>query len=300
MKLYQTKFLTFICFSIAPFFLLAQWDKSLVPFEQNGLWGYMNSEKAIVVEAKFAEAYPLFYGRGRIKHKGKYGFVNRIGEIEIKARYKEAEDFSLNGAAVIKSKKKFRIDTLGKVNSSWIMTCGYEPECNNLIPLHPHQLIEKDNLYGVQIQKEVTQSDGQINIIWDTLKIEYDSIFPLHLGMIGFKKNGKFGFISKSRLPLGAKKTNEMLDLKFEDFIVFPCYESSTELKSIMALKKNGKWGLVYLSYKGWSDGKGSGENIECKYNSIVSLGKNYLIVEYKPNKLGFVDFMNNEYFIDD
>ncbi len=299
MKLSQTKFLIFISFFFTPFFLMAQFGESLIPFEQDGLWGYMNLEKNIVVEAKFTEAYPIIYGRGRVKYKEKYGFVNRAGEIVIKAKYKEAEDFTMNGSNVIKGKKQLRIDTLGEINRSWLMACGFGSDCIDLMPLRSHPIIKKGNLYGLQLRKEVVQSNGQVELLLDTLEIEYDSIFPLYYGMICFKKNGKYGLIDRSIFQLGAKKTKELLEIRFEDFLVFPCYEVANGIKNIMALKSNGKWGIVYLN-SGWFDFRTKEDKGKYRYESIGSLGRGYLIVEYKPDQFGVIDFMGKEYFRED
>jgi hypothetical protein len=55
----------------------------LIPFEENGKWGYVDSNDSIIVQPKFEEAYPTFAFRGRIKTNGKYGFIDEKGEIII-------------------------------------------------------------------------------------------------------------------------------------------------------------------------------------------------------------------------
>lgn len=283
-----------------PIFLAAQWeDKPLFPFAQAGKWGYMDRGGNIIVNAQYQQTYPFKYNRGRFKHKDKYGFVNSKGQVVIKAKYKSATNFSLNGSKVERSKKTFYIDTLGAVNKTWIMSCGYMPyeKCSKPTPLAPHKVIQNGSKFNLLLALEEDTSSHRNQI--DTLPIAFDSIYSLHKNMVCFVKDGKIGLMDKFWLNEGSDYINKTLELVYDDYEVYPCQEETEAYENIIALKKDGLWAIVCLPNVAWFDSVVVNKQFGFKYKSIVSREDEYFIVEYRANAFGFVDTMGRKYFVD-
>ena len=94
---------------------------TLIPYRNGKKWGYMNTHGELVIKTKYQEAYPFGGNRGRVKKKGKYGFVNPEGEVKIPLVYDSISDFN-NGAAILKG-TLFYIDTLG-IKKHLVLGCG--------------------------------------------------------------------------------------------------------------------------------------------------------------------------------
>lgn len=67
----------------------------LLPVRTDSLhWGYINTKGEVDIKGPFDDAY-FFYGeRARIKLNGRYGFIDKKGNMVIPARYHLAHDFS--------------------------------------------------------------------------------------------------------------------------------------------------------------------------------------------------------------
>ena len=92
----------------------------LYPIVINGKYGYINKYGNIVITPQYRLAYPFKEGYGRVMNNSKkYGFIDETGQFKIKPVYIKAEDFS-NGLAVIAINKENKkvygfIDKTGKI-----------------------------------------------------------------------------------------------------------------------------------------------------------------------------------------
>lgn len=77
---------------------------ALYPIERNGKWGYINRRGQVVVEPQFDYAWEFSERIGRISLKAKKGFIDKAGRIIAKPEFDNAQDFSEGFAAVQKGK----------------------------------------------------------------------------------------------------------------------------------------------------------------------------------------------------
>lgn len=299
------KFLTLVFISFS-FISVAQQPEDIdfiIPYEKDGLWGYMNGEKEIITIAEFEEAYPLQYGMGRVKKKGKYGYVNRFGEIAIKPKYKEAKDFSCNGGRVRKGKKTFNIDSEGEA-VKWVSPCGscLEFDCYYLDSKwrkKDYEIIQNSNgKYGIIISRKIKKNQNEIVEFQDTLQPSFDKIIKLAFQIIYFEKNGRIDLIDDGAIHFGAQSILDRLDFRYEEMKVFHCYDNPKTIHKIIGLKKGGLWGYVDLTRPFLTPI----EEIvtKFKYVDVFTFEKFYAIVEYKPNRFGYIDREGTEYFMEE
>ena len=80
-------------FLFAKFSVAQSYD--LLPVRIDSLhWGYINTKGEVAIKGPFDDAY-FFYGElARIKLNGRYGFIDKKGNLVIPARYHLAHDFS--------------------------------------------------------------------------------------------------------------------------------------------------------------------------------------------------------------
>ena len=82
----------------------------------NGKWGCINRRGQMVTQAKYAEIKPyssFVEGMAAVRFIDKWGYVNEKGQEIIPPRFDKAEQFK-NGRAVVQNKKGF----VGKIFSS--------------------------------------------------------------------------------------------------------------------------------------------------------------------------------------
>ncbi len=99
-----------------------QEDFSLIPFIQDGNYGYFNQEGKIVINPQFHYAEHFFDGLAVVGQKDKtndkitYGFINKKGEYVINCQYKHVLCFSEGLAGVVKENGKIEyINKSGEV-----------------------------------------------------------------------------------------------------------------------------------------------------------------------------------------
>ncbi|HUM96847.1 MAG TPA: WG repeat-containing protein [Chitinophagaceae bacterium] len=87
---------------------------SINPQTQKKLWGFSDQFYADeVIKPIYDTTYTFTEGLGRVKHNGKYGFVDKTGKLVIPAKYDAAEAFSQEIAAVFLNGKAFFINKKG-------------------------------------------------------------------------------------------------------------------------------------------------------------------------------------------
>lgn len=262
----------------------------LVPFEQNGKWGYLDINDSVIVEPIYEEAYPTFESRGRILINGKYGYINGKGEIVIKPKFDEAEDFKYGIAKVEKRGREFFIKVSGEKNTSTIALCGgHYRQClqsRNLRGLDTVRLGEK---YMVKITRAVREN-GKLQYYPDTLQNRFDTIISIGRGYVLLEKDHKIALMNDSRRYPSAEYIDTSLNFIYDEIEFFPCQENLLEPYEIFGFKRDDKWGYIKLFYD-------AEEIIKPKYYSINSLERGYALVEYKRGKFGYINYYGKEYF---
>lgn len=75
-------------------------EKELSPVETGGKLGYIDRSGNIVIKAQFDPAWRFSEGLARVKIGGKCGYIDKSGKIVIKPQFDEAGDFSKGRAGV--------------------------------------------------------------------------------------------------------------------------------------------------------------------------------------------------------
>ena len=71
------------------------------PVEVDGKWGYVDRRGDLVVQPAYDQAWPFREGRGRVLRFGRFGFVDAAGELAVPLRFDDAYDFSGGRARVV-------------------------------------------------------------------------------------------------------------------------------------------------------------------------------------------------------
>lgn len=260
--------------------LYSQSTEMIVPFYNNGKWGFMNKYKDIVVCPKYEEAYPSASDRYRVKKKGKYGFINRSGKLVIKAKYDDAEDFDGRIALVTRKGKAKYITSDGKKNKVLFGRCGNHPCLRPKIG-KSLEIIESNGKYGI-LHKRLPR---------DTIPSVFDTIVPISHQLMYLVKDSLISLLHQGSFWSVAEHMMEKLNFEYEDIELYNCNLCSIGLNEVIGIKKNGLWGYRKIYFR-------NEEYIKPKYLSINSLADGFALVEYKEGKFGYIDYLGNEYFI--
>jgi hypothetical protein len=68
-------------------------DMSLVPYRKGDLWGYASPDKMIIVNPQYEEANLFSEGYASVKKGGKFGYINKEGNVMIPFKYFTAKPF---------------------------------------------------------------------------------------------------------------------------------------------------------------------------------------------------------------
>ena len=89
-------------------------SKQFLPFKQNNLWGFMDEEGSIQIQARYDFAEEFSEGLAIVGKEGKVGFINKNNKTVIPFKYDDAYSFKNGVAIVIQNEKYGLIDRLGK------------------------------------------------------------------------------------------------------------------------------------------------------------------------------------------
>ena len=274
-------------------------DLMLIPFESHGLWGYMNSEKQIIVEPQYDLAYPTYDLMGRVRINGKYGYIDNNGSIVIKPKYQSAEDFKYGRAKVSKDGQVLYINKSGKKykNKTGFIGggCGYGMGMYCFSPNLDSSVVYRDSLgkYGIACRRRIGRKDGLTVFAPDTIKPIFDTIVAITHQLMYAKIDNKIAFTHTGYYTAGADRVLERMIFKYDDIKYYQCPQSSVKYHQIIGVEEGGLWGYMHV-HNGLQ-----GEFVtDLKYHSISSLVSGYALVEYKPNKWGYISNTGEEFFI--
>ena len=91
----------------------------LIPYRQKGRWGFMNTQRQLVVACKYDNAGVFSEGLAPVRTGGKFGYVNQQGVLSIPCQYEEAREFA-EGMAVVRLPDGYHyIDSTGQPLGSY-------------------------------------------------------------------------------------------------------------------------------------------------------------------------------------
>lgn len=258
-------------------------ESMLIPFENNGLWGYMNFDKEIIVQPEYEEAHPTYHLRGRVKKKGKYGFIDNAGALIIKCKYDEADDFEYGIARVKKREEVKYIRSNGKINKVITGGCGTHSNCFK--PRLNSEVVFQDEFgkYGfITMKRSVDKNDISI-FLPDTIQAQFDNAIPINSELMFVESDGLLSFINSADFHAGADHVISTLDFKYEDFLFFDCEICTDGKDRFIGVKQNGLWGIFEIYH--------TLELVtEFKYLSVSALSRGYGLVKIDKERYGFID----------
>lgn len=265
-------------------------NQFLVPFLEDGLWGFMNARHELVVVPKFEEAFPSFFGRARVKCKGKYGFLGTDGEFVIRAKYDDARDFTFGIAHVTRGNRKYAITANGKPNKWPREIHGTHRRCVTPI-LQKHLIFQENKKYGFVYEKYLREGTT-LHRLPDTIPAQFDTIIPVTHQLMFVQKGEHGAFLHEGSICTDAEKILERLEYKYEDILLFDARWDKGMVHEIVGVKLNDLWGYATLVHHAQAK-----EIITPKYLSISSLESGFALVHDKNGYPGYVSDNGEEYF---
>ena len=254
------------------------------------MYGYTNSSADTVVKAIFQEASPTMGKLGIIKVKGRYGYINNEGEIVIKPKFDSATQFEHGVSYAKKKGKTYGFHSDGKRVTHSMALCGvaycYEPK-------EDEKSIISDS-FGKKgfVYKRYYLNPKTFGV--DTLKPEFDSIFPIGRQLLGIMKEKKIAILFVNAHMASPQSIKDVMKFVFDDIKMFKCasnyFSSETGFEPIIGYKQGNLWGYIDTQI-------GSRILTEPKYLTISSLANKYALVEFSPHRFGYIDTSGKEYF---
>ncbi len=207
----------------------------LIPYRKGSKWGFCDSEKNILIEPKYDEAYPFVEGMSLVKLNDKHGFINRTGQEIIEIRYDDANHFS-EGLAMAclddsfgyldKNGREVIDFDYGKASnfSEGLAYADWDNDFNSygglFINKSGEEVFEIIHYFISDFTEGLccVMSDDQygfINKAGETvISLIYDNASPFSEGLARVIKDRKIGFINKK-----GKKVHEIKYSNASDFI---------------------------------------------------------------------------------
>jgi hypothetical protein len=254
------------------------------------MYGYTNSSADTVVKAIFQEASPTMGKLGIVKVKGKYGYINNKGEMVIKPKFDSATQFDRGVSYAKKKRKTYGFHSNGERVTHSMALCGmaycYEPKQDEK-SIISDSFGEKGFVY-----KRYFLNPKTFGV--DTLEPEFDSIFPIGRQLLGIIKEGKIAILFVNAYMGSPQSIKDAMNFVFDDIKLFKCAYNynpqETSYEPIIGYKQGNLWGYIDTHV-------GSKILTDPKYLTISSLANKYALVEFSPQRFGYIDDSGKEYF---
>ena len=188
----------------------AENDSKMQKYNKNAKYRYKKNG-VVVIPAKYDYAWSFSEGFAAVSLKGKYGYIDKIGNEVIPIKYDYAWSFSESLAEV-------------NLNGKW----GYiDKTGNEVIPFkYDNAMSFRDGLAAVKLNSKWGYIDKTGN---EVIPIKYDDASYFSEGLVMVGLNGKSGFIDKTG--------NEVIPFKYESASYFS--------EGLASVNLNGKWGYI-------------------------------------------------------
>lgn len=290
----------FLCWFINIFLalpVLGQMGKFMsVPYEQNGLWGYMNFNQKVIHGPKWLKAYPTYDLRGLVKTQtGKFGYVDTTGTIVIKPKFEKAANFYRGYAKVSNKKKNYLIDTNGEQPNGIAGYCGNglnqhywrEGERNRNGAL----FYKKGDKFGLKYTRVEKISDKRNLTIEDSTVALFDTLFFTMNQTLVIKKDNKYAvhyyqFYYSNEEDIITKLAFKYDSLKYFPSIFYPAFNHR-----IIGAKQGEFW--TYLDFAPFE----IKEIFPPKFKKITSMERGFALVTMPNGRKGYVHESGKEFF---
>ena len=149
---------------------ISSFSEDLAAIKKDGKWGYIDKKGNIVIDCVYEKAQDFSEGLAVVKKDGKCGYINNKGEVVIDFKYDSADNFSFGyGIGYIGRSKNIVVDKNGNeiINKSYSMLFG--PISENLFIVAPstgmYAIVDKDeNIMLDGIKQAGKKVDGLIPV----------------------------------------------------------------------------------------------------------------------------------------
>ena len=188
-----------------PVMVSAATDQKLIPYRIGDLWGFANELGEVQIAPEFDSVRFFSANRAVVGLHGKFGYIDRQGNLITKIKYVEAFDFdALNEwAEVIVRNKKHKINLFGKrikpLSFMSVIRCGWGEGMNwNFDPKHLYYY--QDGKVGLKqwFRAKTTRPDTCFRY----LPLEYDAILGVGDLLVALKKDSKWGLFDIRLYPI--------------------------------------------------------------------------------------------------
>ena len=157
----------------------AEFCDGLAAVESNGKWGYIDKNGNIIVPFKYESASLFLEKLAAVKLRGKWGFIDKQDNLVIPLKYEDAWSF-FEGLATVKLKGKY-----GFINK----------DGNVVIPLKYDDAEPfSEGLAAVEVNGKWGVIDKSDNLV---IPFKYDYVGDFSNGRAEFELNGRKGYIDK-------------------------------------------------------------------------------------------------------
>lgn len=161
---------------------LNRFSEGLAPVRVNGLWGLMNAQQEIVIEAKFRSIGYMSFGVAWVKTvNGDVGFIDKTGAWTVEPKYRAAKDMTADMLARVKN------------DNGWLYVNirGAEKD-----------LPDADTFGDFSNGLAYGKKDGKVGFFnkkgeW-VVEPKYDAVRDFQNGLAAVRLNDKWGFIDKT------------------------------------------------------------------------------------------------------
>lgn len=163
---------------------LAKETPELFPIQQNGKWGYINRKGEVVIQPQFAQAW--FFSEGLAVaciEYGKCGYIDRTGKFAINPQFQEAARFSEGLAAVVVEDRIGYIDKIGKL--------AINPQFSNS---GLNLCTFSESLARVKVGEKIGFIDKAGKIV---INPQFEGASPFFDGLAATEIGNKYGFVDK-------------------------------------------------------------------------------------------------------
>lgn len=256
----------------------------LYPISENDVWGYNDEDGNLLIDLQFDKVNLFTNGLASVKLDGKYGFINKIGEFEIKPKYDTVYQMRQSYTNVIKNGKSFQINRKGKklrgknIKSGVIGHYGEALKATN-----PLEVFDKSNAgYILKPAYLEAQKRYEPQANHELKDFTFQEVIPFSHTTIIVKKEEKYGFFTHFN-HVGLNN-NWIDDIQLNHTIRGKQIVSTSRCM----VKVDNKWGLVE------SMGKFI---IDPKYFSLQHLTGIIYLAEFETGRFGCVNYHGKEFF---
>lgn len=262
----------------------------LIPFRKGDKFGFSDSNKELVIEAKYDDAKPFLEDIAIVSINKKYGFINRIGKEIIPIKYRFVSSFSEGLSSVKLNNKDGFIDKSGKV----VIPFKYDYPLGNF----------SEGLASARLDKKEGFIDKTGKVI---IQLVYDRTYTFSDGLVSVKLNNKYGFIDKTGKEIIPLKYNSaydpfsegltpvainnkygFIDKTDKEIIPFEYDFAFSFSEGLASVKLKDKYGFIDKTGK---------VIIPFKYDATFSFSKGLARVRLNNNKWFYIDRNGTEYY---